>query len=143
MRISTNQIFQQGLSGILRQQGNLNQTQLQLSTGRKINSPSDDPIGAARLQSLERSVEVQEVYDRNVGRTRQRLQVEEAALQSAGDLIQRVRELTVQASNAPLSDGNRTQIAQELRQRLDQLLAVANTRNGDGEFIFAGAQGGS
>ncbi|MEE4638313.1 MAG: flagellar hook-associated protein FlgL, partial [Wenzhouxiangella sp.] len=39
--------------------------------------------------------------------------------------------------------GNRTQIAQELRQRLDQLLAVANTRNGDGEFIFAGAQGGS
>ncbi|MFP4277926.1 MAG: flagellar hook-associated protein FlgL [Wenzhouxiangella sp.] len=143
MRISTAQIFQQGLAGILRQQGSLNQTQLQLSTGRKINSPSDDPVGAARLQELERAVEVQAVYDRNVSRTRQRLQVEESAIQSAGELIQRVRELTVQASNAPLSDGDKAQIAVELRQRLDQLVAIANTRDGDGEFIFAGAQAGS
>lgn len=140
MRVSTAQIYQQGLSGILRQQSSLNQTQLQLSTGRKINSPSDDPVGAARLQELERGVQVQEVYDRNASRTRQRLQVEESAIKSAGDLIQRVRELTVQASNAPLSDGDRGQIAVELRQRLDQLEAIANTRDGDGEFIFAGAQ---
>ncbi|MFW5816559.1 MAG: flagellar hook-associated protein FlgL [Wenzhouxiangella sp.] len=143
MRISTAQIYQQGLSGILRQQSSLNQTQLQLSTGRKINSPSDDPVGAARLQELERGVQVQEVYDRNASRTRQRLQVEESAIKSAGDLIQRVRELTVQASNAPLSDGDRGQIAVELRQRLDQLVAIANTRDGDGEFIFAGAQAGT
>ncbi|NDY97108.1 flagellar hook-associated protein FlgL [Wenzhouxiangella limi] len=143
MRISTAQIYQQGLSGILRQQSSLNQTQLQLSTGRKINSPSDDPVGAARLQTLERGVQSQEVYDRNVSRTRQRLQVEESAIQSAGELIQRVRELTVQASNAPLSDGDRGQIAVELRQRLDQMVAIANTRDGDGEFIFAGAQAGT
>ena len=142
MRVSTAQIFQQGLDGILRQQGRLNATQLQLSTGRKINSPSDDPVGAARLQEIERAVQVQEVYDRNVSRTRQRLQVEESAIKDAGNLIQRVRELTVQASNAPLSDGDRGQIAVELRQRLDQLVALANTRDGDGEFIFAGAQAG-
>ena len=143
MRVSTAQIFQQGLDGILRQQGRLNATQLQLSTGRKINSPSDDPVGAARLQEIERAVQVQEVYDRNVSRTRQRLQVEESAIKDAGNLIQRVRELTVQASNAPLSDGDRGQIAVELRQRLDQLVALANTRDGDGEFIFAGAQAGT
>ncbi|MEE4296714.1 MAG: flagellar hook-associated protein FlgL, partial [Wenzhouxiangella sp.] len=143
MRISTAQIYQQGLSGVLRQQNTLNQTQLQLSTGRKINSPSDDPVGAARLQELERAVEVNDVYNRNVSRTRQRLQVEETAVASAGELIQRVRELTVQASNAPLSDGDKAQIAVELRQRLDQLVAIANTRDGDGEFIFAGAQAGS
>ena len=143
MRVSTAQIFQQGLDGILRQQGRLNATQLQLSTGRKINSPSDDPVGAARLQEIERAVQVQEVYDRNVSRTRQRLQVEESAIKDAGNLIQRVRELTVQASNAPLSDGDRGQIAVELRQRLDQLVALANTRDGDGEFVFAGAQAGT
>ncbi len=143
MRVSTAQIFQQGLAGVLRQQNELNQTQLQLSTGRKINSPSDDPVGAARIQGLERAVEVNEVYDRNVSRTRQRLQVEETAISSAGEVIQRVRELTVQASNAPLSDGDRAQIAVELRQRLDEMVAIANTRDGDGEFIFAGAQAGT
>jgi flagellar hook-associated protein 3 FlgL len=143
MRISTAQIFQQGLSGVLRQQNELSQTQLQLSTGRKINSPSDDPVGAARLQGLERAVEVNEVYDRNVSRTRQRLQVEETAIAAAGEVIQRVRELTVQASNAPLSDSDKAQIAVELRQRLDEMVAIANTRDGDGEFIFAGVQAGT
>ena len=140
MRISTSQIFQQGLNGILQQQARLSQTQLQLSTGKRINSPSDDPVGAARLQELERNIALQDVYDRNTSRTRQRLQVAETAVQSASDVIQRVRELTVQAANDTLNANNRAQIAVELRQRLDQLVGIANTRDGDGEFIFAGAQ---
>lgn len=142
MRISTSQIFQQGLNGILQQQARLSQTQLQLSTGKRINSPSDDPIGAARLQELERNIALQDVYDRNTSRTRQRLQVAETAVASSANVIQRVRELTVQAANDTLNENNRAQIAVELRQRLDQLIGIANTRDGDGEFIFAGAQAG-
>lgn len=140
MRISTSQIFQQGLNGILQQQARLSQTQLQLSTGKRINSPSDDPIGAARLQELQRNIALQDVYDRNTSRTRQRLQVAETAVAASSNVIQRVRELTVQAANDTLSASNRAQIAVELRQRLDQLVGIANTRDGDGEFIFAGAQ---
>ena len=140
MRISTSQIFQQGLNGILQQQARLSQTQLQLSTGKRINNTSDDPIGAARLQELERAIGLQDVFERNVSRSRQRLQVAESAVGSASNLVQRVRELTVQAANDSLGDDNRAQIARELRQRLDQLLGIANTRDGDGEFIFAGAQ---
>lgn len=143
MRISTSQIFQQGLNGILQQQARLSQTQLQLSTGKRINSPADDPIGTARLQELERAVLQQGNYERNVGRTRQRLDVAESAVASSANVIQRVRELTVQASNDTLNPANRAQVAVELRQRLDQLIAIANTRDGDGEYIFAGAQAGS
>ncbi len=143
MRISTNQIFQQGLSGILQQQARLSQTQLQLSTGKRINSPADDPVGSARLQELERAVLQQGVFDRNVGRARQRLEVAESSVASSANVIQRVRELTVQASNDTLNSDNRAQVAVELRQRLDQLIGIANTRDGDGEYIFAGAQAGS
>ena len=143
MRVSTQQLFEQGLNGILNQQSRLAEVQQQLATGLKVNQPSDDPAAAARIQQLERAVAQQQVFVDNSGRTEQRLASEESALDGASEVIRRVRELTIQAANDPVGQDGRQLIAVELRQRLDQLVTIGNSRDGDGEFMFAGAQTGT
>jgi flagellar hook-associated protein 3 FlgL len=143
VRLSTSMIYQSGLRGILDQQNALFRTQEQLATGKRINRPSDDPVGAARLQEVQRAIDQQDVFVNNIERARQRLAVEENALSSAGNSIQRVRELAVQAATDSVDDDSRAMIARELRQRVDELLAFANAQDGDGQFIFAGASSGS
>ena len=140
MRISTSMLFQQGLNGILDQQARTSRTFEQLATGQRVNSVSDDPIAASRIQELERAVSQQSSYIDNIGRAQQRLAIEENALDAVGTVVRRVRELAVQASNDTNGTDGRRLIAVELRQRLDELVALGNSQSGEGEFIFAGAQ---
>lgn len=140
MRISTQMLFQQGLNGMLDQQARAAKTFEQLATGQRVNRVSDDPVAAVRIQELERSVAQQTGYVDNIGRAQQRLAIEENALDAAGTVVRRVRELAVQASNDTTGSDGRRLIAVELRQRLEELTAVANTQSGEGEFIFAGSQ---
>lgn len=143
MRISTSQIYQSGLNNMLEQQHSLYRTQEQLATGKRINRPSDDPVGAARLQEVQRAIDQQDVFINNIGRAGQRLSVEESVLASAGNSIQRVRELAVQAASDTVDDGSRAMIARELRQRIEELVALANSQDSDGQYIFAGASSGN
>ncbi|PLW83984.1 flagellar hook-associated protein 3 [Kineobactrum sediminis] len=140
MRISTQMLFQQGLNGILEQQSRSARTLEQLSTGQRVNRPSDDPAAAARIQELDRAVAQQGVYVENIARTEQRLATEEGALTSASTIVRRVRELAVQGASDTVGEEGRKLIATELRQRLDEMVAIGNSRSGEGEFIFAGAQ---
>lgn len=140
MRISTQMLFQQGLNGMLDQQARAARTLEQLATGQRVNRLSDDPVAAARIQELERAVSQQSGYVDNIGRAQQRLAIEENALAAAGTVVRRVRELAVQASNDTTGEEGRRLIAVEMRQRLDELKAIGNSQNGEGEFIFAGAQ---
>lgn len=141
MRISTNQLQQQGINSMLEQQGKLSKTQLQVSTGRRILTPADDPAAASQVLGLTQQKEVTAQYQANADAARARLSLEESALVGVGDLLQRVRELAVQANNAPLSNSDRASIAQEVRQRLDELLSLSNTKDANNEYLFAGYQG--
>lgn len=141
MRISTNQLQQQGINSMLEQQGKLSKTQLQVSTGRRILTPADDPAAASQVLGLTQQKEVTAQYQANADAARARLSLEESALVGVGDLLQRVRELAVQANNAPLSNSDRASIAQEVRQRLNELLSLSNTKDGNNEYLFAGYQG--
>lgn len=140
MRISTQMLYQQGLNGMLDQQARAARTLEQLSTGQRVNRLSDDPVAAARIQELDRAVAQQSGYVDNIGRAQQRLAIEESALAAAGNVIRRVRELAVQGSSDTTGAEGRRLIAVELRQRFDELKALGNSQNGEGEFIFAGAQ---
>lgn len=142
IRISSQQVFSGGISRLQELNANLNTTQQQISTGKKLNQASDDPVAAARILKLDQEVSRIETYQRNADLATNRLQQEESALTSALDLIQRVRELTVQAGNATLSQNDRLSIAEELEQRLDQLADIANTQDASGEYIFSGFLGG-
>lgn len=141
VRISTQQVFQSGINRLQDINSGLQKTQEQLSTGKRVNNPSDDPVAAARILKLDQQVAQIDQYQRNADLAENRLQQEESSLKSATDLIQRIRELTVQAGNGSLSAADRKSIAAELHQRLDQLAAVSNTRDASGEYIFSGFQG--
>jgi flagellar hook-associated protein 3 FlgL len=140
MRISTTQIHSQGAQAILSHQAEVAKVQQQLATGKRLLSPSDDPVASGRLLVLNEQAAVTDQYQRNLSFATGRLNVEEATLGEAGNILQRARELTVQAHNVVLSDNDRQAIAQEVRQLHDQLLNLANTRDGQGEYLFAGSK---
>lgn len=141
IRISSQQIFTGGTNRLQDLNVNLNQTQEQVSTGKRVNRPSDDPVAAARILKLDQEVGRIETYQRNVGLAENRLQLEESSLESMVDIIQRVRELTVQAGNGSLTANDRQSISAELKQRLQELASQANTQDSAGSYIFSGFQG--
>ena len=140
MRISTPQIFRQGSGAIVDQQARLSRTQLQLATGRRVLVPSDDPAASARILGLREVLSQAEQYQRNIDFARARLEQTETVLAGAGDVVQRVHELAVRVQNATFSDGDRRAVAAELRERLQELVALANSRDAGGEYLFAGYQ---
>lgn len=141
-RISTIGAFQQGLDMMQRLQSALDRTQRQLTTGRRLLSPADDPIAAARTLGLRESLARLEQFDRNANMARNRLSFEESALQGVTNVLQRVRELALQAANASQSDESRHMIAVEMRQHVDALVELANQQDGNGRFLFSGHQDG-
>jgi len=140
VRIGTLQMFRQGINSILEQQTKLFQTQNQLSTGKRINSPSDDPTGAAQLVGLSESAKTTAQYQENILAARTRLELEDTALGSVGDALQRVRELTVAGLNDTNGPQERTAIAAEIRQLAGEVMGLANRKDGNGQFMFAGFQ---
>ncbi|MDX1515715.1 MAG: flagellar hook-associated protein FlgL [Woeseiaceae bacterium] len=138
MRISSLGAYLNGLTAMQRLQVALDQTQRQIATGRRILTPSDDPIAASRALELREAVGRLEQFDRNAGIAKNRLAQEENVLGSVNNVLQRVRELALQANNATQSDETRDLIAIEMREHLDHLVQLANQRDGAGRYLFAG-----
>lgn len=138
MRVSTQGTYLSGLSAMQRLQSALDTTQRQISSGRRILTPSDDPIASARALEIRESIGRLDQFTRNAGIVTNRLSQEESVLGSVNNSLQRVRELSLQASNATQSDESRKLIAVEVRQQLGQLVQLANQRDGNGEFLFSG-----
>lgn len=138
MRISTNGAYQRGLSLMQQLQSALDRTQRQISSGRRLLTPSDDPVASARSLDLKESVARLGQFERNGNVARNRLSFEDSALNSINNVLQRVRELAVQANNATQSNESRGLIAIEMRAQLDSLLQLANQPNGDSGFLFSG-----
>lgn len=141
MRISTIQAFNNGVQGLQRNYASAIRTQEQISTGNRILTPADDPVASVRLLQLEQQQAVLGQYQANLTAAQNSLTQEEVTLNSVNTILQRVRELAVQAGNGALDQTDRQAIAAELGQREEELLALMNTRNARGEYLFAGFQG--
>ena len=141
MRISTLQAFNNGVHGIQRNYANATRTQEQISTGNRILTPADDPVASVRLLQLEQQQSVLGQYDANLTAAKNSLTQEEVTLNSVNTVLQRVRELAVQAGNGSLDPQDRKAIAAELGEREDELFSLMNTRNARGEYLFSGFQG--
>lgn len=140
MRVSSAQMFQQGIAAILQQQSKLAHTEQQLATGRRILTPADDPVAAAQILDISENLALADRYQRNANIAGSQLALEESVLAQAGTLLERVRELLVQANNATQTPESRRSIAAEIEGRIDELLGFANTRDAGGEYLFAGFQ---
>lgn len=141
MRISTIQTFNNGVAGIQRNYGDVTRTQEQISSGNRILTPADDPVASVRLLQLEQQQNILGQYDNNLSAAENSLTQQESTLNSVTNILQRVRELTVQAGNGTLSQADRQAIGSELGERENELLSLMNSRNARGEFLFSGFQG--
>lgn len=140
MRISTSQIFTQSVDAMLERQRELSQTEAQVASGKRVLRPSDDPSAAVRILDLQEAQQRLSQYQRNADMATARLDLEETALQGIENLLQRVRELTVQGNNDTLSADDRGAIAAEVREHMESFVQLANSRDANGEYIFAGFQ---
>lgn len=140
MRISTTQIYTQGMQAFGAQQTKLAHLQEQIATGVRITKPSDDPAAAARILELQQSIELQEQYKVNINLAELRLRLEDMTLNSVENVMLRVKELAIQANNGTHDDVARNAIANELDERHKELLSLANTVDSNGDYLFAGFQ---
>jgi flagellar hook-associated protein 3 FlgL len=131
-------IHDAGLAGISRQTAALLKVQQQLASGRRILTPGDDPVAAARALEVSQAKEIVTQYGENQKAALGALGVEESHLAHAGDLLQRVRELAVQAGSTSLTPTARKAIATELRGTYEQLLGIANSKDAAGNHLFGG-----
>jgi flagellar hook-associated protein 3 FlgL len=140
MRISTGQLYERSINAVLENQGNLSDVQTQLSSGKKLLRPSDDPVGAAQVIRLTEEVDLIAQYKKNSNVLTNSLEQEETVLSSINTAVNRARVLMVQSGNGVLNSNDRKAIAIEMEQIRDQVFDLMNTRNAGGEYIFAGYQ---
>lgn len=138
MRISTQTIYETGGSRMSELQVNLNKTQQQIAAGRRILTPSDDPIGAARALTISQSDAVNEQLAVNRKNAINTLSMAESVLGNVTSTMHNIKTLLVGAGSGVLSDQERTYIANELQGHLDQLLGQANSTDGTEAYLFSG-----
>lgn len=143
MRVSTSWMQQQSVGSMIDRQGDLSNLNMQLSTGKRINQPSDDPVGAARALDFSHLTADTAQYQRNIGTANARLGLEDQSLANVSGVLGRVRTLLLQAANGTQTDGTRGDIAAEMVQLRQQLLGQANSKDGQGDYIFAGNRTGT
>ena len=138
MRLSTQQYFFQGVNSITDLNSQVSRAQQQISSGRQVLTASDDPASAARILRLESQIERIDQFQKNIDFAESNLEMSETALTSVQTALDRVRELVIRAENGALSNSERRSIAIEIQTVVDELFALSNTRNDQGEYIFAG-----
>ncbi len=140
MRVSSQTLSQSWLAATRRSQADLLRTQLQVATGKNILSPADDPEGAMRILGLTQAMDRVAVHQDHAEAARRRLSLEEQALAQVSGVLDRMRELSIRASSPALDDAGRAGLATEVRALQDQMLQLANSQDGRGEYLFAGTR---
>jgi flagellar hook-associated protein 3 FlgL len=141
MRISTGYMFDSGTLGLTRNQFELFKLQNQMSTGRRVLTPADDPVASAQALVTTQSKAVNSLYSDNQGNAEAQLKLVDGNLSGVTDLLQNIRERAVQLGNATLTDKERAFIASELRSQFEELVGLSNEQNGEGQYLYSGYQG--
>lgn len=141
MRVASSTIYQQSVFNLGNRQSELTKLQNQLSTGRRILTPSDDPVSAARSLNLQQSTSLNEQYIENVQYGSSALALAEGNLQQVTQVIQDIQELAVRAGTPAVTSSEKKMIEADIRGKYQELLALANTTDGNGLYLFSGYKG--
>ncbi|MFD2411821.1 flagellar hook-associated protein FlgL [Paenibacillus rhizoplanae] len=139
IRVTSNMMSSQLLLNLNRNARTMNDTQLQLASGRKINKPSDDPVGITYSLRYRAELSSNEQYTKNVDSALSWLDYNDTVLGQAGDVVQRLRELSVKASTGSNPQSALDSINEEVMQLKEQLVDIANSKL-NGKYIFNGEQ---
>ena len=140
MKVSTSYLFDRATDRMSVIQNRLAKTQAQMAETKQILNPSDAPDQAAAIQRLKGEVDRQEKNSGMLKIAQSRYKAEEAALNSANDVLIRLKELTIQAANGTVASNDRQAIAAEMSTLKDQLLSLGNSRDDNGNYLFSGTR---
>lgn len=138
MRVSTLMMYQQNMRGITDSQSAWMKYGEQMSTGKRVNRASDDPVAASQAVVLSQAQAQNSQYASARTFATQRVSIEEKTLAQVTTAIQSAQEKIVYAGNGTLSDDDRASLATDLQGIRDQILNLANSTDGNGRYIFAG-----
>lgn len=141
MRISSNTSYELGIAALNRQQAAQIKTLEQMSTGRRMLTPSENPAAYVRALEVSQAEAGNTQYAVNRQNAMSNLGMLEGTLGNVTNLVQNAQELAVYAGNGTLTDSGRKAIATELRGNLEELLALANRTDANGQYLFSGFQG--
>ena len=140
MQISTAFIFDRATTQMSNAMNTLSKSQAQIATGKQILNPSDAPDQAAMMARIKATIARQDNYSKALDTVQARLDLESTTLSSASDVLVRIKELAIQATNGTQGTVSRTAIATEMQGLRNQLLSLANARDTTGNYIFAGSK---
>ena len=140
MKVSTSYLFDQATDRMSMIQNRLAKTQAQMAETKQILNPSDAPDQAAAIQRLKGEIDRQDKNSGMLKIAQSRYRAEETALNSANDVLIRLKELTIQAANGTVSGNDRLAIASEMSSLKDQLLSLGNSRDDNGNYLFSGTR---
>jgi flagellar hook-associated protein 3 FlgL len=143
VQISTSSLYQQGISSILAAQAQVAQTQEQISTGKMVNVPSDNPVAATQILQASDSQSINTQYASNQTMAQSLLSQTDSTLSQVTNVMQNVSTTLVSANNSSLSAANRQSLATTLQSQLQDLVSLANTQDAQGNYLFAGYQASS
>jgi flagellar hook-associated protein 3 FlgL len=143
MRISSSQYFTLNVETMNNQQASLANMYAQISSGKALQTAADNPLGAAQAVALTAQAANLAQYSTNQSSALTSLQQEDSTLSSVTNVMQSIQALVVNAGNGTLSDTDRSALATQLQGYRSTLMTLANTTDANGNYIFAGFQGGS
>lgn len=135
MRVTNKLTVDSIISNLLRNKERLHSAQNIVSSQKKVNKPSDDPIGMAHILGYRKTVSAIDQYGKNIIRGKTHIELTESTLSTIHELLQEVRRLAVDQATGNLD--NRQTIAAELKNIYDQILQLTNTQLGN-SYIFSG-----
>jgi flagellar hook-associated protein 3 FlgL len=137
MRITNQSMLNNYLNNLNKNLSNMSRYQDQMSSGKEIRRPSDDPFAVVRSMSLHTSLNQNAQYLRNIEDSIGWVDMTDSALGGIGDVMNRLRELVVRGATGSLSETDRSAVNDEVKQLIEQIAQIGNT-NYDGRYIFGG-----
>lgn len=141
MRITTPTYFRTALNGIEQQQSDVSKLTQELATGKKVNSPSDNPTAFANAQRLQSHVQSLNQYATDNANLKNQLGLGSQTLNQSLTVLNSVRSVALQAANGTANSQNRAALAKQVESAKTQLLGLANTKAGNGAYLFGGSRG--
>lgn len=137
MRITNSTLTTNYLRNLTRNLKMMEKYQNQLSSGKEISRPSDDPLLVSKIMDLNNNILQNEQFNKNISDTIGWVQTQDGALNNVNSTLNRIRELVIYGANGSLADTDRLAVNDEVKMKIQELMDTLNT-NFDGRFIFAG-----
>lgn len=140
MRLSTAQIYESGTNGLLRNQFDLFRLQNQMSTGRRVVTPADDPVASAQALIVAQKQSVNAQFVSNQASAKNQLAELENQMSAMGDLLTNLKSRWIEAGNGAYGANELRAISADVKGKLQQVLGIANGADANGLYRFAGYQ---